>query len=216
MHLFSPCLLTRLLKGNPQHPFTDAHSIILSETTAKTFFGHEEPLGKVLKADDKKLYTVTGVMKDMPENSSIKYNIVFNFQQLEQEYDTTNCFKSLNTNWDQYNYDTYVLLKPNTNPVAAGDKLGAIHRHNYDIPANKNLTYLLDPLTKLHLYTLDGKEQGMMVVRVFFIVAVIVLLIACINYVNLITARAMKRSKEISMRKIIGAGKAELVYAVFK
>jgi len=199
-----------LIKGNPQHPFADAHSIILSETTAKMFFGPEEAVGKVLKGDDKKLYTVTGVMKDMPENSSIKYNIVFNFQQLEQEYDTTGYFKTLNANWGQYNYDTYVLLKPNTNPAAAGDKLGVIHRRNFDIPANKHLTYLLAPLTKIHLYTLDGKEQGMMVVRVFFIVAVIVLLIACINYVNLITARAMKRSKEISLRKIVGAGKAEL------
>src|SRR5258706_4242585 len=199
-----------LVKGNLQQPFADAHSIIISETTAKTFFGHEEALGKVLKADDKKLYTVTGVMKDMPENSSIKYNIVFNFQQLEQEYDTTRYFRTLNSNWDQYNYFTYVLLKPNTNPAAAGDKLGAIHRRSYDIPANKNLTYVLYPLTKIHLYNVDGKEQGMMVVRVFFIVAVIVLLIACINYVNLVTARAMKRSKEISMRKIIGAGKVEL------
>ncbi|HEY4877416.1 MAG TPA: FtsX-like permease family protein, partial [Puia sp.] len=68
----------------------------------------------------------------------------------------------------------------------------------------------LNPLTKLHLYALDGKEQGMMVVRVFLIVAVIVLLIACINYVNLITARAMKRSKEISLRKIVGASKTSL------
>jgi ABC-type antimicrobial peptide transport system permease subunit len=88
--------------------------------------------------------------------------------------------------------------------------MGVIHRHNYDIPANNGLAYLLQPLSKMHLYTLDGREQGMMVVRVFFIVAIIVLLIACINYVNLITARAMKRSKEISLRKIVGAGKAEL------
>jgi ABC-type antimicrobial peptide transport system permease subunit len=199
-----------LVKGDPKHPFADAHSIILSETTAKAFFNHEDAIGKVLRADDKKLYTVTGVMKDMPENSTIKYSIVFNFQLLEEEYDTTRGFRSLNANWDQYNYDTYVLLKPNANPVAAGIKLGAIHRHNYDIPPNKNLTYLLSPLTKLHLYAIDGKEQGMMVVRVFIIVAIIVLLIACINYVNLITARAMKRSKEISLRKIIGAGKTEL------
>ncbi len=199
-----------LLEGDAQHPFADAHSIVLSETTAKTFFGHGSALGKVLKADDKKLYTVTGVMKDMPENSSIKYNIVFNMQQLEQEYDTASHFKSLNANWDQYNFDTYVLLKPNTSAVAAADKLGAIHRHNYDIPANKNLTYQPVPLNKLHLYTLDGREQGMMVVKIFIIVAIIVLLIACINYVNLVTARAMKRSKEISMRKIIGARKPEL------
>jgi putative ABC transport system permease protein len=199
-----------LIKGDPQQPFTDAHSIVLSESTAKAFFGDEDPMGKTLKGDDKKLYTVTGVMKDMPANSSIRYNIVFNFQQLEQEYDTSGYFKSLNTNWGQYNYDTYVLLKPNADPNAAAQKLSMIHRHHFDIEANKHLVYLFNPLTKIHLYASDGREQGMMVVRVFFIVAVIVLLIACINYVNLITARAMKRSKEISMRKIVGAGKAEL------
>ena len=199
-----------LIKGDPQHPFNDAHSIILSETTAKTFFGNEDPIGKTLKGDDKKLYTVSGVMKDMPGNSSIKFNVIFNFQQLEQEYDTSGYTKSLNSNWDQYNYDSYVLLKPNANAALAGQKMSVIHRRNYDIPANKNLVYLLSPLTKLHLFTLDGKEQGMMVVRVFFIIAVIVMLIACINYVNLITARAMKRSKEISLRKIVGAGKGGL------
>lgn len=188
-----------LIKGNPQHPFTDAHSIILSETTAKTFFGDEDPMGKVLKGDDKKIYQVTGVMKDMPGNSSIKYNIVFNFQSLP-----------IDANWGQYNYETYVLLKPGANPAAVGQQLGALHRRNQDIEFNKHLVYLLNPLTKIHLYSLDGKEQGMMIVRVFFIVAVIVLLIACINYVNLITARAMKRSKEISLRKIVGAGKTNL------
>ncbi|HXB45954.1 MAG TPA: ABC transporter permease [Puia sp.] len=198
------------IEGNPQQPFTDAHSIVLSETTAKKFFGNEDPMGKVLKADDKKLYRVTGVIKDMPANSYIHYNIVFNFQQLEQEYDTTSYFKTLNTNWDQYSYETFVMLKPNASVALAAQKMSVTHRHNYDIQANQHLTYLLAPLTRLHLYALDGKEQGMMVVRVFFIVAVIVLLVACINYVNLITARAMKRSKEISLRKIVGAGKAEL------
>jgi len=132
------------------------------------------------------------------------------FQQLEQEYDTTGYFKTLNSNWGQYNYDTYVLLNPGANPVAAGQKLGAIHRRNQNTDFTKHLVYLLNPLTKIHLYASDGTQQGMMIVRVFFIVAVIVLLIACINYINLITARAMKRSKEISLRKIVGAGKAGL------
>ena len=201
-----------LIKGNPQHPFTDAHSIILSETTAKTFFGDEDPMGKVLKADDKKIYQVTGVMKDMPDNSSIKFSIAFNFQQLEQESDTTGYYKSLpiDANWGQYNYTTYVLLKPGANPVAAGQKMGALQRRNQNVGFDNHLVYLLQSLTKIHLYASDGKEQGMMIVRVFFIVAVIVLLIACINYVNLITARAMKRSKEISLRKIVGAGKSGL------
>jgi putative ABC transport system permease protein len=201
-----------LVKGDPQHPFTNTHSIILSETTAKKFFGDEDPMGKVLKADDKKIYQVSGVMKDIPDNSSIKFNIAFNFQQLIQENDTTGYYKSLpvDANWGQYNYETYVLLKPGANPVIAGQKMGAIHRRNQNTSFTKYLVYGLNPLTKIHLYALDGKEQGMMVVRVFFIVAVIVLLIACINYVNLITARAMKRGKEISLRKIVGASKAGL------
>lgn len=200
-----------IVKGNQQQPFTDPNDIALSETTAKTFFGDEDPVGKILKADDKKLYRVSAVMKDMPANSSTQYNIVFNFQQLEQQADAAPGFKSVNTNWDQYSYSSYVLLKPNANPAMVAQKMSSIHRSNYDIPANKNLSYLLSPLTKMHLYSVDGKEQGMMIVRVFFIVAVMVLLIACINYVNLVTARAMKRSKEISLRKMVGAGKAELL-----
>jgi putative ABC transport system permease protein len=193
-----------LIRGNLKEPFTDSHSIIVSETTAKTFFGDEDPMGIVLKGDDKKLYHVTGVMKDMPANSSIRYNIVFNFKQME-EFDP-----KYNTNWDQYSHDTYVMLKPGASPALAAQKMGIIHRHNYNIEANKHLVYLLNPLTKSHLYGIDGSEQGMRIVRVFLIIAAIVLLIACINYVNLITARAMKRSKEISLRKIAGAGKTSL------
>jgi ABC-type antimicrobial peptide transport system permease subunit len=201
-----------LIKGNLQHPFTDAHSVVLSETTAKKFFGDEDPIGKVLKADDKKIYQVTGVMKDMPDNSSIQFNMVFNFQELEKDQDTTGYFdkRPIDANWGQYNYETYVLLKPGANPVIAGQKMGVLHRSHQNIDFNKHLVYLLNPLTKIHLYATNGEEQGMMIVRVFFIVAVIVLLIACINYVNLITARAIGRSKEISLRKIVGAGKAGL------
>ena len=199
-----------LVKGDPQHPFSDAHSIVLSETTAKKFFGDVNPMGKVLKGDDQKLYAVSGVMKDMPENSSIKFNIAFNFEQLEKEFDTTHYWKSLNSSWGQYNYDTYVLLKPGVTPFAVGEALAAIHRRQENDDFTKHLSYLLQPLTKMHLYTSDGKEQGMMIVRVFFIVAIFVLVIACINYVNLVTARAIKRSKEISMRKIIGAGRTSL------
>src|SRR5580692_7123214 len=195
-----------LIEGDPQHPFKDAQSIVISESTAKRIFGNEDPMGKVLAGDDKELCTVTGVMKEMPANSSIKFDIAFNFLQLE--HDTVQ--KNVDGNWGQFNYYTYVLLKPGANPAGVGAKLAAIHHRNEDGEFAKHLSYRLNPLTNIHLYASDGKEQGMMVVKVFFVVAVIVLLIACINYVNLVTARAIKRGKEISLRKIVGAGKGSL------
>jgi len=199
-----------LIEGNPQHPFTDAYSIILSETTAKTIFASKDPMGEVLRGDDKKTYHVTGVMKDMPGNSSIKFEIAFNFAQLEKEYDTSKYWKSLNNSWGQFDFDTYLQLKPNANITLTQDKLTAIHRRNEVDKFTKHLSYVLNPLTRVHLYSLDGKEQGMMIVKIFFLVAAIVLIIACINYVNLVTARAIQRSKEISLRKIIGAGRSSL------
>ena len=199
-----------LIKGDSRHPFRDAYSIILSETTAKKIFNNEDPIGKVLTGDDKKTYQVTGVMKDVPDNASIKFDIAFNFEQLEKEFDTTHYWKSMNSAWGQYNYETWVLLKPGASPAVTGLKLGALHRRNTNDDFTRHLSYLVNPLTKIHLYSSDGKEQGMMIVRVFFLVAVIVLAIACINYVNLVTARAIKRSKEISLRKIIGAARSSL------
>ncbi|HVX48698.1 MAG TPA: ABC transporter permease [Chitinophagaceae bacterium] len=200
-----------LVKGNPKQPFTDDLSVVISESTAKKMFGDADPLGKSFSADDKNVYHVTGVMKDIPSNSNIRCNMVFNFSLLERNYDGKGYWKSLDGDWGNYNYNTYLLLKPGTNAAAIGKKMADIHRKNQGGEFTKSLQYLVYPLSKLHLYGVDGKNNGMTIVRVFFLVAVIILLIACINYVNLVTARAAKRAKEISVRKIIGAGKATLL-----
>ena len=199
-----------LVKGDAQHPFADAYSVILSESTAKRFFGDADAMGRALEGDDKKVYHVTGVMRDIPENSSIRFNIAFNFEQMAKEFDTSHYWKSLNTAWGQYNYDTYLLLREGADPVAVAEKLTAIHRRNEADNFTKHLHYRLNPMAKTHLYTSDGREQGMLIVRIFLLAATIVLVIACINYVNLVTARAIRRSKEISLRKIAGAGKMGL------
>jgi putative ABC transport system permease protein len=199
-----------LLEGNAAHPFNDANSIVISSTMAGKLFGKADAMGKVVTADDKNFYTVTGVMKEMPTNSTIRYDVVFNFKQLELAYNSTGQFKTLSSNWSQYSFDTYVLLRPGANPVTAGQKLGRIHVNHFDNPFSHSIVYLFNPISKIHLYSDNGKEQGMAQVRVFFIVAMIILLIACINYVNLFTARASKRNKEISLRKIVGAARMEL------
>lgn len=199
-----------LVKGNPKQPFTDDLSVILSETTAKKMFGNANPIGQSIKADDKNIYHVTGVMQDMPANSNIRYNMVFNFDLLKRNYDGKGFWKSLNEDWGNYNYNTYLQLKPGVNAATVGKKMAAMHRKYQNVDFTKSLVYLVNPLSNLHLYGVDGKNNGMMVVRVFFIVAIIILLIACINYVNLVTARATKRAKEISVRKIIGASKNSL------
>ncbi|WP_153797271.1 ABC transporter permease [Foetidibacter luteolus] len=201
-----------LVKGNARQPFTDDRSVILSETTAKKFFGEEDPIGKILNADDKNAYHVTGVMKDMPFNSSIRYDIIFDFTVLKRDYTGNDYWKSLDEDWGNYNYSTFLLLAPGADSKKVGQKLANIHRRNQDGEFTKNLTYIPLPLSKVHLYTPEGKDDGITIVKVFIIVAAIILLIACINYVNLVTARAIKRAKEISLRKIIGANKGGLFW----
>jgi putative ABC transport system permease protein len=202
-----------LIKGDPQKPFTDDHSVVLSLSTAKKIFGDEDPMGKVIEGDDKKPYRVSGIMKDIPPNSSIRYDLIFSFDFLNQRYNSTSYWKSLNEDWGNFNYDTYFLLRPASNAGAVGQKLTQFHREaQADQAFVKNLNYQMQPLNRMHLYSPDGKEAGITIVRIFFIVAVIILLIACINYTNLVTARATKRAKEISMRKIIGAGKMNLFW----
>lgn len=198
-----------LIQGDKKNPFTDKQSIVISASTAEKFFGRENPVGKVITGNEDEQLHVTGVMKDMPENSSIRYSIILPFERLENNYNGQGYWKSLNEDWGDFNYQTYFLLrnKDKANQVAAA--LTYIHQKARG-DFSKNFRYILQPLKKLHLYDSQGKEQGMATVKIFFLVAVIILIIACINYVNLVTARAIKRSKEISLRKIAGAGNGHL------
>lgn len=199
-----------LLEGNAKNPFPDNQSVVISESTAKKFFGEENPIGKIIQGNDRERFQVTGIMKDIPANSSIRFDLIVPFTILEREYDGKGYWKSLDENWGNYNYDTYFLLKENTNAAAAAKKLTSLHQKAQPGNFTRNLNYVLQPLEKVHLYSADGKDQDMATVRIFFIIAMVILLIACINYVNLITARAIRRAKEISLRKIVGAGKGQL------
>ena len=204
-----------LLAGNKNKPFTGNRSMVVSATVANKYFGNEDPVGKVIRVDNKDNYTVTGVMKDMPENSSLRYGLVMPFDVLNEGYDGKSYWKSLNGDWGNYNYNTYFLLKPGANVAGLGKQLAAMHKRN--TPNNNDgmdhyLDYMVQPLKDVHLYAATGEDNGAQTVKIFFVIAVVILLIACINYINLVTARATKRAKEVSVRKVIGAGRKHLFW----
>ncbi|WP_461451873.1 ABC transporter permease [Mucilaginibacter sp.] len=195
-----------VLQGNSSKPFANDNSVVITQSTAQKYFGNDSAIGKVIMGDNKQNFTVSGVIANFPENSSIKYDLLMPISfhinlMLTQKVD-------LNSNFDEYDCDTYFKLRPGTSLKSLSDKLFHIHiKHR---PADTDADYLLLPIGKMHLYNADLTDKGVTTVRVFLVVALLILIIACINYVNLSTARSMLRSKEISMRKIIGANKSQL------
>src|SRR5258708_11338944 len=200
----------KLLKGNVNNPFPTDKSIIITQSTAKRYFGETDPMGKILLADNKDNYVVNAVIADFPENSSIKADILFSINVRKNQYGLKDYWKSMDEDWGNYYIDTYLQLQPGTSLKAVEDKLTQIHVSH---EAGKKLSdghYILQPFTKTHLYNADGSSSAMQTVKVFAMVAILILLIAAINYINLSTARAMLRLKEVSVRKIIGAKRTQL------
>lgn len=198
----------KLLKGNPNNPFPTDKSIVITESTAKRYFGEEDPMGKTLIADNKDPYIVSAVMADFPGNSSIQGDILFSINVRKNQYDPKDYWKSMDEDWGNYYTYTYLQLQPGTDLKAVGSKLTDIHFKHQE--GTKDGRYLLQALTDTHLYAPDGSSSAMQTVKIFGIVAILILLIAAINYINLSTARAMLRSKEVSVRKIIGAARIQL------
>jgi putative ABC transport system permease protein len=202
----------KLIKGDPKKPFPNDQSVILTESQARKYFGDADPMGKVLRGDDKDPYTVSGVMADLPANSSIQADMFFSMNLRKKHYDGKGMWKSMDEDWGDYYTDTYLLIKPNTSTTAIENKLTAIHQKLQPGIKATDGVYQLQSLADLHLYNPNGTSAGAQIVKIFTIVAVLILLIACINYVNLSTARSVLRSKEVSVRKIIGATRSHLFF----
>ncbi len=196
-----------LIEGDPAHPFPDDQSVVITQKTARKYFGNQQALGKVIVADDKVNFTVTGVIRDFPENSSMQYDMLMPMSLMGKKLWEGDSI-DIKTDFVQFNFTTFLLLKPGTSLKSLSARLYDIHIHHK--PDDTDVEYLLLPLAKMHLYRADLSDAGIGTVRVFMIIALLILVIACINYVNLSTARALLRSKEISMRKIVGAAKTQL------
>jgi putative ABC transport system permease protein len=201
----------KLLQGNPQTALSQQYSIVLSEKAAKKYFGNEHPLGQVLLVGpEQKPATVRGVMKDIPENSQVKTDFFVSMSTLTQ---TIN--RGLDEQWGNFGATSFLLLKPNTNAKVLEGKIPAV-LENWIGPkmkeAQMHYTLFLEPLRDVYLYSTrdDSKSGNIKNVYVFSIIAIFILLIACINFINLTTARSSERAKEVGIRKVVGASKNQL------
>lgn len=195
-----------LLKGDPA-ALNSGSSIVLTETLAKKIFGREEAMGRLIKLDNKDNYTVTGIIKDPPDNSRFKFEYLASWDYLVRhgEDDST---------WGNNSTRTYVLLKPNASLAGANQKIKKI-KTIYDKTEDPRWEMFLYPASRWRLYSnfTNGVEDGGLIdfVKLFGVIALFVLLIACINFMNLSTARSEKRAKEVGIRKVVGAQKKWLV-----
>jgi len=201
----------RLLEGDPLTALKEPHTVVISERTAKKYFGKTDPIGQTLQfADGSLVARVTGVMKDMPENSQIKEDLLLSMSTI-----STEMYTDLDKDWANYGGAAYLLLKPGTDAKALERKFPAfLERRNG--PAMKKAqmypTLMLEPLRDVYLHsTRDGqKKENIGNVYVFAIVAIFILLIACFNFINLTTARSADRAREVGIRKVVGAERLQL------
>ncbi|HXB92644.1 MAG TPA: FtsX-like permease family protein, partial [Puia sp.] len=200
-----------LVAGDPHTALKEPFSVVLSESTAKKYFGHADPMGQHLTlTDGNRLSTVTGIMKDMPENTQLKEDMLVS-QSSRRTFDS-----SEDKRWGSFGVFSYLLLKPNTTGKALESKLPGFLRKRIGPDMDKgniHYTLFLEPFTDVYLKTTRGGQGGtgsMTNVYVFSIIGAFILLIACINFINLTTARSTERAKEVGIRKVIGAERGQL------
>lgn len=195
------------VQGNPVSALKDAGSIVLSVTTARKLFGDEDPIGKIIRHNNQHDLKVSAVIQDVPRNSSIDFHAALPFRIWEQENAGT--FR----NWDAYVVGTYTELKPGANLSAVNKKINALFPTP---PTDINTGVFVYPFKDTHLHNSfkDGKPNGgrIEVILLLSVIGIAILLIACINFMNLSTARSAMRSREVGVRKTLGAAKKQLIF----
>lgn len=203
----------RLLRGNAGAVLSDPYSIVLTASTAKTLFGDVDPIGKAVRFDNKNDLKVTGVLADLPANSTFQFHYLVPFAYYEASTPWVKNMRSFAFGSGNA-FQQFVMLKPGSSHAQVAAKIKDIEKSSNDLNA-KNTEIILQPMTHWQLYTdyKNGHEAGGFVdyVRLFGIVGLLVLVIACINFVNLTTARSEKRAREVGVRKAIGSGRKDLI-----
>ena len=206
-----------LVQGNAKTILAEPGAVVLSESMADKYFGNENPIGKVITGDDLYKFTVTGIMRDMPGNSHLHFDFLASYASLAPNklYNEPSTMQSQGFNHDLY---TYLLLREGATPEDLELKFpGFLDKHLGDQLDGTGIVArpFLQPLTDIHLLSNMEAEFGpnsdIRYVYIFSSLAVFVLLIACVNFMNLSTARSARRAQEVGIRKVLGAQRYQLI-----
>jgi putative ABC transport system permease protein len=201
----------KLIKGNPRTALNEPLNIVFSESAVKKYFGDKDPIGQtVLLTGDGFTAKITGVMKDIPENSMIRADMIVSMNTITRKLNP-----GLDDQWGNYGNRTYVLLKPNANAAAFEKQIPAfLEKMNGTEMKQLNMypILILEKFKDAYLRSdrNDSNSGSIKNIYIFSIIAVFILLIACFNFINLTTARSAERAKEVGIRKVVGAGKQQL------
>lgn len=206
----------KLLKGEETDALTGPNKAVVSEQAAKRYFGNEDPIGKTIAWDGNRKFEVRGVFADIPANSHIRFDFMLSYQTLNNESN-----RESETNWGWYDFNTYVLLEPGADAKALQakwDKWLVANKEEEWKKTNSRKEFILQPLLDIHLGKVllqesEPAERGDRdSVYALSFIALFILVIAWVNYINLATARSFDRANEVGVRKALGAQKQQLVY----
>ncbi|MBI9039734.1 MAG: ABC transporter permease [Bacteroidales bacterium] len=193
------------LQGDPSHVFDDINSVVLTDKMAKKLFEDEDPMGKIIKYNNEHCFKVTGIIKETPENSSFRFDLCIPFEFLN----------NLGWSLDRYGWNSfyvYVELVDGVDYKQVNNKIkNYIIEKKADPEDDSHIDLFLFPLKKMHLHSVRGDRGDIQYIYIFSAIAIFILIIACINFMNLATARSAKRAREISIRKTVGAHRGNLI-----
>ena len=199
------------IQGNAATAIPDAYSLVLTASAAKSLFGNANPINKVVRIDNEYDAKVTAIVEDVPGNSTLQFDFINSFNY------AGDYVKSAMTNWQNSSWMVYVETVPGANIKQLNKHIDQVKKSHS--PDDKVSTYFTFPMSKWRLYSdfENGKNIGGMIsyVRLFSIIALIILLIACVNFMNLSTARSEKRAREVGIRKTLGSDKKQLIFQFF-
>lgn len=202
----------QFIEGNAHTAFLNKKSIVLSQSSKERLFGKQEAIGKLISINQRDTVQVTGVFKDLPANSTVDCNMVMNIMD---------SWMGQNVHWSNASYETYILLKKGADPANIAQEATKLIDRYIEKDHQYYTQFFLQPLSKVHLYSSDltrgvtTRAGNIDIIRTLSVLAFLVIMIACINYMNLATAKSQKNAKQVGVNKVLGATRSQLIIRFF-